>query len=184
MVKSNYKFEHIINAQSYSSFEHSTIKLHLENDQYIFSTSIHKPPDKKLNTSELSTLIDAFKRVPFVIGGDFNCIHTHCGNAENKSEGNKLFKWYRDSIDRHKLYAPKTNEPTCVRANFESFIDIFLVDDGLHIKDNTGTQKLETLHFASDHRAVVLQITISDKVINNEPKSIYNWAKTNFIVLI
>ena len=179
MIKQNFQAEHI-NIQTFSSFEQTTVKVYLNNNNAIFLTSIYKPPDKRLKTNELNLLIDKYNKKQFIIGGDLNCTHMYWGNAMNKPEGTKLYKWLVDSIDRHKIIAPITDSPTCVRKNSESFIDLFLVEECININYSSTTQKLTTIDFDSDHRAVVLEITLQDKVVCSEPKRVYDWNKANY----
>lgn len=164
-----------------ASFEHTVVKLQLENNKLIYFAAVYKTPINSINTDEISLLIHSFGNSQYIIAGDFNCKHTFWGNTECNSGGNKLYRWLCDSIDIHSVKLLKTNEPTCIRANSESFIDLFMIDDGINVCFGPNNDKLTTLDFDSDHRAVVLNISLYSKISQNERGKIFNWNKGDYI---
>lgn len=112
-----------------------------------------------------------------MLGGDFNCRHKFWGNAENNSEGNKLYSWLCNTIDVHNLKLLKPNNPTCVRANYESFLDLFIIYDNICVQFEPNNNKLTTLDFDSDRKAVVLIIALNNKFVRNGKNATFNWNK-------
>lgn len=177
---------------SVNTIEYTAIEVTFEKDKCIFFASIYKKPSIKIDANELSIIINLFNGTLFVIAGDFNCKHSFWGNADNSSEGNKLYNWLCDSIDTHNIktfipenntiktiYTIKTFIP-CVRANSESILDLYFVDDSIKTNLDANSNKLSTHDFDSDYRAVALTVIINNKITNAETKTHYNWNKVNF----
>lgn len=175
LIRSRFSCVHLHCLSTITSFEYTAVKLFLENNKVVYFVAIYKRPGNLINTNELSVLLNTFGSAPFVLGGDFNCKHRSWGNVDNTSEGNKLYSWLCDSIDVHNLKLFGSDNPTCIRPNSESFLDLFIIDDGIRVCFDSSRDKLSTLDFDSDHRAVVLTIILGDKIICDESEKTFNW---------
>lgn len=182
LIKNRFVSTHLKCIPSIVSFEYTAIKIALENNSQLYFVAIYKKPTNKIDTSELSKLIDSFNGTPFVLAGDFNCKHSLWGNSVNNSEGNRLYNWLCNTIDNHNhnLNLLKTEGPTCIRPNSESYLDLFIIDDSLRVVFEPNKNNLSTLEFDSDHRAVSLKLSLINKEICAEPKKIYNYEKADF----
>lgn len=180
LIKSSYVSTHV-KCISVDSFEYTAIKIALENNNHLYFAAIYKKPTNKIDTGELSALINSFNGTPFVLAGDFNCKHVFWGNNENNSEGNKLYSWLCNTIGthNHNLNLLKTDSHTCIRANSESYLDLFIVDDSLNILYEPNKNKLSTHEFDSDHKAVAMTLILNEKATFMEAKKIYNWEKAD-----
>lgn len=179
IIKNKIKCEQIEKINNIQNLEYTTAKIYMPNNKHLICTALYKQPSTKLQTRELTSLIQSFGNSLYILAGDFNCIHTHWGNQTDNNEGKQLFNWYNNSIDTHNLVLLATNEPTCIRRNSQSFIDLFITSDTLNIKFNNAHNKLETSDFPSDHRAVTLEIFI-DKPQTNEKEKRKNWNNVNW----
>lgn len=180
ILRAKFEATHLQCLHTINSFEYTVTKVMLESHKHVFFCAIYKKPSNKINPIELNLLINSFGTAQYVIGGDFNCKHTFWGNKDNDTEGNRLYNWLCDSIGTHKLNLLGTNNPTCIRANSESYLDLFIVEDSLNVNFEANSIKLDTYEFDSDHLAVALTITLNNRVKNVEPTKIYNWNKAEF----
>lgn len=179
LIKNNIKCEQIEKINNIHSFEYTTTKIYMPNNKLLICTAIYKQPSTNIQTRELSALIQSFGNSSFVLAGDFNCSHSHWGSQTDNNEGKQLFNWYNNSIDTHNVVLLATEEPTCVRRNSQSFIDLFIISDTLNIKFKNTLNKLETSDYPSDHRAVTLEIFI-DKPKTSEKEKRKNWNNVNW----
>lgn len=180
LVKTQFVCTHIECLPTISSFEYTAIKLKCNSGKSIYFAAIYKKPSNSINTNEISQLIFSFDKNQFILAGDFNCKHTFWGNVDSNSEGNKLYNWLYGTMDIHNLKLLKPNEPTCVRANSESYLDLFIIDDNIRVCFEPNESKLTTLDFDSDHRAVEMKIYMSEKMEINEKVLSFNWCKGDF----
>lgn len=190
LIRTEFVSSQIQNLPSINSFEYTAIKVTIDEVKSLIFIAIYKRPSNKIDTNELTMLINSFNGIPFVMAGDFSCHHTFWGNNINKAEGVKLYSWLCDSIDILDIELLIPKDSTCVRANSESIVDLFITDDSINVKFDSNSNKLSTYDFDSDHRVVALTVVnnneisiIGTKQISRKCMNIstLNWTKSIYL---
>ena len=100
-----------------------------------------------------------------------------------------MLQWINEKALEYKIKFYPANEPTYPRTN--SYLDIALIDDRIFVH-NSHNQKIKTLTYDSDHRALEIKINIKQNIdlaippSNPKNKFLFkntNWEKFNKYLL-
>lgn len=115
-----------------------------------------------------------------IIGGDFNAKHPSWHNQTTCVQGRALDNWLdQNQVQRHlKLECPcvytyRTN-------NTASILDFFIISDSLDIVRDQYISNLDVLDFDSDHRAVVLVIRLTSRIVKTGQKLTPNYHNVDW----
>lgn len=135
--------------------ECSAIKIKTTNDMSIVIVSLYKPPNNKIISSELVSLLKMEKNAKIIIAGDFNA-HSPLWNSYKKCpNGRELENWYLNYKDSFEIQLYATSEPTCLRGNEQSHIDFAFISDKIDVINSTHDKIVPTVMSFSDHSAVL-----------------------------
>lgn len=188
LIKRNFRYERVILTPLHQDYtlETCAIKIHCQNNKKIIiictyaaghncKTIVNEFNNlfRQLNLNQLNSY--------FIIAGDLNARLVEWGDSTNNPRGNYMRTWIAaNSIDyRFIVYTP--NESTFKSSG--SFLDICLADSRLKL-ENLLANKLKTLDYDSDHRAIKFQINlVANDIrpeINTDCKFLKNFKKTNW----
>ena len=171
LIKNKIKYE-IINTPS-SKFnkilEYTIIKVCTNTPNSLYIISAYATNDSRcLFTQELEHLFDTLKLEKssnfYLIAGDLNAKHPSWGDKTFNQKGRYLKQWRERNEIKYKTKTYHSSLP-----NFPSkgsYLDLAMVDSRLEIT-NLIDNKLQTLDYESDHKAICMEINI--KNIGSEP---------------
>lgn len=115
----------------------------------------------------------------YVLAGDLNARPLQWGNNSSNDRGRQLIKWEKEEALFFKANILIPECPTFATGN--SFLDIAIIDDRITIENNINN-KLKTLDYDSDHKAITLTISINNEQfnINLDQEHKYNYKATNW----
>lgn len=187
------QIEHTIlttpNSSSNKIIEYTLIKIKLNNNKSLIIGSLYatsKTDNKIVFTEEINSLFSKLNlsntNNHYIIAGDFNARHTDLGDKTTKARGRWLINWENNNtvIYTTKIYAPW--EPTFTTT--QSVLDIGIIDSRLKLR-NLINNKLSTLPYDSDRKAILIEIDLEDtawtaRQDNNINTCLYkktNWKK-------
>lgn len=188
LIKNNINYEHIRHPSSLSNklIEYSIVKLHLNNSSlYIISLYATNDGSSATFINELVELLDGIKaNLPstyYVIAGDPNIKSIQFGNSLANQRGRAFDRWDLNSSSHWKFKYFPPCEPTYIRKN--SFLDICFIDDRLAVSNLTNDNKLKTLPFDSDHKAITFTVALPNRQIvppATAQSPIYNFKATKW----
>lgn len=183
LVKHSIHTEHIPNP-NLTTLEVTIIKIKVANRPTYIMALYNRTGLVEFNTTDLNTLLNITNNNNIILGGDFNAKHPHWNlnsNTTNKA-GTSLYDWYLNNHTNYNIKLESTDLPTYNRQDSESYLDLFFISNNLDIRYNPNNpDKLKTLDFPSDHKVVEL-ILNNTNVQLTDPKLIYNYSNTNWLL--
>lgn len=137
---------------------------------YIISIyASHKNTTKTIFINEITELFCKLKlnnpNNKYIIAGDLNARNEEYGDACNNQRGKYLAQWEKTYTHIYRLNIISTEEPTFTPA--QTYLHLCLIDNNIEIT-NLNNNKLITLEYDSDHRAIQLQINIDTYMIQTK----------------
>lgn len=166
LIKNNIKFTHIHHPHSAKNklIEYTIINIDITNNKKLYIISLYATNDGSSAQfiKELENLLRGIRaeapNVYYLIAGDFNIKSTSFGNTIANHRGISFDKWETNAALQWKFKTYPPNEPTYTNKN--SYLDICLADSRLSLSNTTDNDKLVTLHFDSDHKAITFSVDI------------------------
>lgn len=166
IISNTIKFTTIAKPSSRNNktLEYTAVKLPTKNNKSLYIFSIYAP------TTNSSTFIQELEKLfqdfnlenydnSYIIAGDFNAKSTTWGDPTSNLRGEQLRLWEEERSLTHRvtLYTPVS--PTFPAAN--SFLDHCIADTKIDMINLVNNDKLKTLAYDSDHRAIYFEAKIN-----------------------
>lgn len=188
LIKRNIKFDilQISPHQVHRSIETSAIKLKCSNNLNLIVISIYAPGHNNVTiTNELDHLLNQIDTSNlnnyFIITGDINARLPDWGDSTMNSRGGYIRTWIANHCVEHHFTTYTPAEPTFPKSG--SYLDICFADSRLELF-NLVNDKLKTLDYDSDHKAIWFEVnlSISNLLIDDEHNQNFskNYKKTNW----
>lgn len=147
--------------------------------------SAYRNPSDRTNKDFAKDLTTIFNTLtsggPVIVGGDFNARHTFLHDSKINDHGKILHDWFLDNFLQLSIKIESSLEPTRYSPSSSSFLDLFIVSESVDIQYHPPCGNLlEIVDFESDHRAVVLPISLVDRPQRSEPKRYRDYNATNW----
>ena len=169
-----------------NSLESTAIQLTFTNNTKLTIISVYAAGHYNISfTTEINHLFSQNNILAdnsfFIIAGDLNARHPDWGDSTINSRGGYLKNWLSSNAIEYRINLFAPCQATYPKA--DSYLDLCLADARLDFH-NTPSNKLSTLEYDSDHRAIAFSInlkSINSQIpitsINNTP---FNYKKTNW----
>lgn len=188
MIKENIKYDqiHFPSSARNKLLEYTIINIDTNSNNKLYIASIYATNNGSSATfiKELEHLLNSIKDSPnlyFILAGDFNIKSINFGNLTANQRGIHFDRWETNASMQWKFTTYPPCEPTYTNAN--SFLDICLAESNLTINNTVLNNKLKTLHYDSDHKAITFNLTIPNNArtvdnVNSTPQ--LNYKATNW----
>lgn len=144
--------------------EYTIIQLKTTAIQKIHIVSIYVTSKAESEADFITELNELFSKLKledentyYIIAGDYNARHTEFGDRTNRLRGRLLVNWERENALRYKTKIHTPAEPTYIPA--QTYLDIAIADARLQFR-NLVNNKLDTISYDSDHKAIFIEIDI------------------------
>lgn len=166
------KSEYIECPEGLKSIECCIVKIKINNNQNLYISSVYKPPKYKIDTNDITKMVNIDNKAKHIIAGDFNAHHTAWNDTNVCENGRKIYEWYTEQTTEYKINIIAAKEATCYRAKNGSNIDFgFLVG-------NISSKGYASIDQFSDHAALIHVINAKTQTEKNI--TIKNYNKTNW----
>lgn len=148
--------------------ECTAVRIRGVNGNFTIFISMYLAPNKTFDSSYFGRIRELATEGSIVIGGDLNARHPYWGDPYTNRSGTNLREFLLMCPD---LDIQRTEGPTRINAVLSSYIDFFLTT--VDITTVSG-DRLRTLDYESDHRAVEIVFQTSE-LMDRERPVIYDY---------
>ena len=168
MIKNSIQYTQIFTPTSMNNeiTEFTIIKIKLKNNFNLYVVSLYA--NNESSNSFISEINKLFEQLNlsspnnyYVISGDLNSRHTCWGDRSCNYKGRALKLWYDQYSHQNKLNIFSPDSPTFVPS--ETVLDLCLIDTRITLP-NLINDKIKTLDFDSDHKALIFDIKIDNQI--------------------
>lgn len=147
----------------FSNIGATFIKVNLCNNESLLIGSVYFNCNMIVNDilNDLNVLSNFSNNFTYsIIGGDFNGKHTSWNNLTNNNQGKTIFNWLNDTNNHHFFNLIFPTDHT--RPISSSTLDFYIISDTIsNMLPQIRNFIITTDDFASDHRAVVLDLKLT-----------------------
>lgn len=162
------------------SIECSAIKIKDSDGSKMIFVSVYKPPNNKLNPTDLTSLLKIDNSAKFMIAGDFNSHSALWNSYKTCSNGRELENWYTNFKNHFEIQLYSTTEQTCFRSDECSYIDFAFLSENFEVNNSSFNHLVPTIVSFSDHAAIKYNLK-TNKIIAVKKRVIKNFNKTDWI---
>ena len=177
LVKNTLCFSQIFSPSSHNNeiLEYTIIKINLKNNYFLYIISIYANNESRnIFIAELEVLFTELKLSDtnnyYLIAGDLNARNTCWGDHSFNFKGRLLKEWYDQYSHQYKLNILSPDSPTYTTAN--TVLDLCLIDVRITV-NNLKNNKVKTADFDSDHKALIIDIFLNNKVDDESNQKIH-----------
>lgn len=184
LVRKPIKYTVIGPPRDFKSIECTIINVPTKGHSLIIA-SIYVSKEKQYNidTKDLDLIfgLGHVNTDQFIFGGDFNSHHPLWLNNSTNTNGNSLYNWYLDNLDKYSITIKSPLHPSRHLNDTHTYLDFFFTSSNINVIHPAGySNYLSTIPFESDHDAVLLTLSLNDSTLEEDPITITNFSGTNW----